>query len=253
MKKITLLLTSACLLSVAASAGASVIVNTSPGTLYFTDEISTELATGYNMDGVSVKVFFSDREMITEATWVPVDSAAQSGGAFFHIDDNETPIMWSLAQSGDTFKNSWTFTYNNGEFPDISKIIIDGRPGDTIFDTTFNTSYDSYQIWGTDYSYRGLNFTVPNPPGTPFNITATYMDEVAITGREDAHGDLYRILTIDFTDNNFSPGSTLTFKADTDLAPGGVNPVPLPSALVLFGTGIAGLIGLRRKQGRIQK
>jgi hypothetical protein len=208
------------------------------GTTNYIGAVVDYPTTGAGMAGMTVQVSFANGTSETE-TWISTGTA--SGAA--------SGTGWSLAQSGDTFPYEssdgslagyWTLTSNPGSLA-ISQVRIDALAGNTVFDTNDNAE-------GTPGSWYGYDFTL-NPDYSPnfdiSGISATYQDAVAIMGSSPV-GDLYRYLDIDFG-NDFGPGSSLEFFADTDTdAATPLGNVPLPGTFLLLGSGLLGLVGLRR-------
>lgn len=146
--------------------------------------------------------------------------------------------MTRSQEVGDTFGGTWTLSNSSGKT--INSLLIDGQPGDTIFDITNPDP-------GTDGSARGWTFETDYTP-----IIATYRDLVALTGYAPV-GDLYLRLNLQFTGDGFASGAvaphTMTFIADTDMAAthGDIHPTPEPTTILLIGLGLVGLVGARRK------
>ena len=158
---------------------------------------------------------------------------------------------WSLVVTGHTYfpGGSWTLSTTSAA---LSRLTLDGKPGDTAFDIFWGSTGDDE---GTLGSYLGRTFTVTSTPGG-VDILATYVDEVALVGEEPV-GDLYRSLDIRFINpEGLGTGETLIFRADTDNVvyappPAPPNPVPEPATLLLLGAGAAATaLGLRRRAAR---
>lgn len=176
---------------------------------------------GDQMAGMSVQAFFANGFSET-LSWSATGAGA--GGV--------SGTGWSLAESGDTFSNPWSFA-NNTNFA-LTKLILDARPGLTVFDRTFGGAS------GTPGSARGVDFAeTPTTAGT-----ATYSIQVAITPNLPV-GDLWHMLTIDF-DQGLS--GNWTFVQDTDSDSRTINPTPEPATLALTGLGLAGLAAMRRRR-----
>lgn len=214
------------------SLAGSLTVNFAAGVTNVTTALTGYSTYGDMMSGMNVQAFFQGGTSQT-AVWATTGSGA--GAA--------TGTGWSLSESGDTFGSTWALN-NSGDLA-ISRVLIDAGPGDTVFDTRYLGDID-----GTPGSARGWDFTLVSG-GDPFNIIATYRDQVALTGQNPV-GDLYRYLDIVFQDTLFSSNNTLGFIADTDniLFAGDIKPVPLPGAIVLLGSGLLGLVGIGFRKRR---
>tara|TARA_R110002049_G_scaffold50370_2_gene142990 strand:+ start:56137 stop:56829 length:693 start_codon:yes stop_codon:yes gene_type:complete len=193
----------------------TLVVAFDPGTTNTTTALAGFATDGDMMDGMLITATFTDMSSETLA-WA--DIAAGSGGV--------SGTGWSLMAAGDTFSsNAWTLA--NESAMAIQTIDLDGGPGDTIFDIDSPSP-------GTADSASGANFFV-NSGGDPFDIVATYSDQVAITGDAPV-GDLWRRLSIDFTTTPFVPDSRLVFRADTDntALEDDLGEVPEPASLAIF-------------------
>ncbi|MGH9332617.1 MAG: PEP-CTERM sorting domain-containing protein [Vicinamibacteria bacterium] len=193
---------------------------------------------GSDMAGMSVAAFFSDGSAVT-ATW----EAGPGGSGFASAFDAATDLGFSLTLTGDTFTSPWALlnTSANSEVG-LTALFIDGFPGDTVFDRTFN------DLEGTPFSALGADFNTGfTLPFIDFTVTALYSDQVAISGFAPV-GDLFRFFTLDLG----IPGGLLNtdgefiYTADTDSI--GLPPqVAEPGSLLLLGAGLAGLWYRRRR------
>ena len=231
--------------------GTAVAITYEQGTLVPALEITTFSPGGVDMAGMQVTAYFADGTSSEKLAW----SALGSGGGV--MGDG-----WSLFQTGDTFDYDWTLE-STGAL--IEKIVLDGLPGDTVFDIS---DYNDFFIEdatkdpnaiGTIGSAQGKTFVVTGGSYT-YDVSATYNSLVYRTMFNENNktwvnynpiGDLYRYLTIDFKDNIFvgsgTSHQTLTFRADTDKM---IAPVPEPATLLLVATGLAGLAAVgRRRRG----
>lgn len=211
-----------------APANATVTVLFDNGTTQVTTALTGFATTGAMMDGMSVTAFFAGGTQET-AFW-----AATVG------DDGEAAgTGWSLSESGDTFSSFDPWALANASGLAIEMLLIDAGVGDSVFDITFGG------LFGTDGSALGITFASSDTR----DVTATYIDEVALTGFAVV-GDLWRFLKLDFGAGIASGSPSFNFSADTDNLelPGDITPVPEPSTLALFGIGLAGLAFVRRRR-----
>ena len=200
---------------------------------------------GFEMSGMVVTVLFEDNK---EKNYIWPDLQGDLVG----VSDSTSGFGWSLSLPGDldTYYDGWTLASTSAT---IKKIVIDAVRGYTVSDTshllgTYVDGYNktvTYPIQGTNGSMQGWTFSETGSSPYPNTYTVTYSGAIYLKGENWADspvGDLYRYLTIDFGTTSFNAGSKLTFRADTDK----MTPVPEPTTLLLFATGLAGLAAVGR-------
>lgn len=174
------------------------------------------LINGADMEGMNVTVTFGDNI----ETFVWGASSATQGGV--------SGSDWSLSQEGYTFGDvdgdgtvygAWTFTDNTND--GISKLEISAVGTRTVFDTLAEPNGNGSGPGRSVFAFIGeqeyLGFSV------------VYVDHF--------FDELYAgvVLSLD------NPGTSFQFFADTDAI------VPEPSILLIFASGLLGLVGIRRK------
>ncbi len=204
------------------------------GTVESVDSISTWKTTGMHMAGMEVIVNYWNGT--SEATlW---DSTGAGTGA--------VGSDWSLSMLDPTLTTYYQGIWNLDTSSDvgIASVVLNGFDHNVVFDDDGdNFPGTPGSAWGnpfqTDYYSTSTSYTG--------NLDVTYLGDVAITGVAP-FGDLYQSMMISFRDGPFTAADTLTYYQDTDNI---VDPVPEPATMLLFGIGIAGLVGsqIKRKRG----
>lgn len=206
------------------------------GISYNTTGVAAFTTGGDEMDGMSVTAVYSTggSETTSYNDVIGDDFGSAVGNG------------WSLSFFGSsTFGSDWTLESSSVS---ISQLIIDGQPGDTLFDYLLE-----YQL--TPGSASGG----PGNPAGPDNVDSTdgsisadfsYSNQVSLKGI--FYGDLFTTLTISF-DGPLTSNNTFKFITDTDnvkisgdIKP--TNPIPEPGVLALLSAGLIGMIGLQRRK-----
>ncbi len=184
-----------------------------PAPLQVVRRITEHQISGADMAGMKIAVNGSSTSL-----W---DGASASGAG------------WELAYTGtDTWGGVWKFTKNG--FGTVNTISFDAFGADAVFDKDWSPN-------GTENSQTG-SFVYRSGPD---NVATSFSGPVMIEGASNAVGDIYRYLTFDFTPiGGLALGDSFEFTADTDK----VSAIPLPPAMLLFFSGIVGLIGLKRRK-----
>ena len=121
----------------------------------------------------------------------------------------------------------WTFNFDNGTAELVNTIDFFGHTY-TFHDTTFTDNNDG--------TYSGLIlFDVISDSGEWYDIQVDILWDITDSGIVST---LYGKIP---PDSLFFPGSNMTFNGD-------LNPVPIPAAIWLFGSGLIGLVGVARRK-----
>jgi hypothetical protein len=230
------LATAVALLALPASA--QVTVTATNGTLFETTGLSLFSTNGAQMDGMLVTANFVGGGSQTLA-WA--DLSASTGGV--------TGTGWSLANTGTTTFDTGSWILTNTSAPGISSLVLNGAPGNTIFDRTIGGAE------GTPGSSGGVDFAVTSGLSS-YAINANYTNILRLNANPPV-GDLFTRLDITFTSpaGGFTAGSTMRFTADTDNAAAGAviieaGGAPEPGSLALLGglLPLAGFVVFTRRR-----
>ncbi len=231
------------LLAIVEQAAGSFTVTTDVGTLHTTSALSGYATAGDDMVGMNVTAYFSD-DFVETVNWSA--SGVDAGQAV------GTGSAWSLSESGNTFAtDGWSLT--NSRSASMLQLVIDGKPGDTMFDVAIDSAGNvlpgqggTASVFGTVGSASGWTFET----SSDIDMTATYRNAVGL-GANAPVGDLYTTLDLSFT-NGLAGGNSIAFTGDTDNAEtaGDITPsVPEPTTFIIWSVfaGIALAVGFRRR------
>ena len=212
-------------------------------TLFSAAGVSSFQTLGSTMGGMEVTATFAGG-LTEKLTWV--NGAGSFGGA--------TGTFWSISMNGDSFNVPFIVTNTSGAAQQgaaLTNLFFDATKGDTVFDRSFGG------IEGTPGSANGQDLFDSSGLGSGGTIAVTYQRAVAV-GMNPPVGDLFGFMNVDLTGvvgGGLGIGSTWQFIQDTDNLqvagdigdrPPGV--IPVPAALPLLATGLAGFAFLRRRR-----
>lgn len=225
-------------LAMAGNAYAAPMVNVSntDGDLYNTESLTGFQTDGSLMDGMEVTTCFASTACETVAFDGTVGSASYG---------EAIGSGWSLSVNGDTFNSPFTYSTDQS----ITSILLNGRPGNTIFDILGGNFLSPESFLGRPFSLSSSGDLTDD-----MTVNVEYSDKLAVEGV--FYNDLFTTMSIDFGGSLFS--GMFSFLSDTDnndfaggspITPVDPNPVPEPGTLALMGLGMLGL-GLRRRSSK---
>lgn len=237
VKKLTVLAALVVLIAATPAAAAN-ISYVNGGMNYNTAALTGYQTFGDNMLGMVVTATIRGPQgelSALSAVWGVVDAG-------YGVEFGDNLFVW-LNPGVDTFGGDWHVTYRSPATAafTVASLAFNGGPGKTVFDRT-NPSF------GTDGSYQGRDMT--GFSGYGGDILVQYLNPVGVAGLAPV-GDIYRNVLFNFQTNGGLGTGDYTFQMDADNATTDIipdNPVPEPTTMVLFGSGLLGLVRAARKR-----
>jgi hypothetical protein len=213
------------------------------GTTYSISKV-TDKCNGLGMAGMSITFDYVYRgtDYSQTLSWTTVQGI-QAGRTWVYDVNNPKQKLISLVEIGDTSTGNWTLTAVKNVT--LKEVDIDGFPGKTVFDTTFNHQK------GTPGSGQGKTAKLVSLLPKGATVSFTYQDLVQLQNSTGPVGDLYRCLDIKFAGTKAVP--SLVFQADTAAGCPTASPVPVLPSLVLISSGLSFLWGVKKRAARISR
>jgi hypothetical protein len=222
-------------------------ITTSTGTVT-TWAISNATSGLSNMGGMLVAVTWADNTVFN-CVWVNGSGCSVANG--FSVTETDG--------ANGTFNGTWSLT-NLRAASNIRSIMLNGLgtpSGRTVFDTCWNGSNPGTidltpgngcgTATGTAGSNQGYTaWSASGGSNAPSPSTVVYSNRIN-TYAGNAVGDLWGMVTINFTNNGFVNGDTFTWRMDTDLV---TTPEPATAGFVGLALVAFGCLRFRRHRTR---
>jgi hypothetical protein len=257
-------------LACVANAGTVNILPNQNGTTVIASSITSFSTTGADMLGMLVTVTFADSTTQT-VTWAACGATcgqatgAAGTGTWTLGVTGDTGLVSSLTNPDGSALTHWTLTNTSTNLA-ITSIVLNGVPGNTLFDRDLNSGGQT----GTPGGSFGIDYTFSSEAGqnSPFTVNVTYSNLVVLAGAAQpclgsvfaglntatGCGDEWGQLTFAFSGNPFvgtgkskSPDAVWSFFQDSDTATA-ANLAPEPFTFGLMAAGLVAVLAYRKRR-----
>lgn len=203
---------------------------------WYVNGVEQWATTGNKMDGIRVTAYFGTTS--ESVLWADNTGAVGTGWSLtMPLPNGYNDNTW--------YSDAWWILSNSGgpALPPLAltSLVIDGRPGNTVFDTILNLNYRDNGIENSPGSENGRSVVADYNISDTLNVAAQYGTRVFVNGT--FYDDLYQTITFDFA-QGLQTRQSFWFALDTD----NVNPVPEPATMLLFGIGAMGIAAFRKRK-----